>query len=77
MAMPGAPRLFCPAALTSGQVLQLPAAAARHVQVLRLQPGAPVTLFGHGGSAGGEFAATVTSMERQRVDVRVGAHDPV
>ena len=77
MAMPGAPRLFCPAGLTSGQVLQLPAAAARHVQVLRLQPGAPVTLFGHAGSAGGEFAATVTSMERQRVDVRVGAHAAV
>ncbi|MCB2000062.1 MAG: RsmE family RNA methyltransferase, partial [Rhodoferax sp.] len=59
--------------------LDLPAAAARHVQVLRLQPGAAITLFGHpdGATPGGEFAATVTAMGRQSVQVQVGAHDPV
>ena len=59
--------------------LDLPAAAARHVQVLRLQPGAAITLFGHpdGTPPGGEFAATVTAMGRQSVQVQVGAHDPV
>ncbi len=77
--MPGAPRFFCPAPLASGLRLELPAAAARHVQVLRLQPGAAITLFGHAGTAtpGGEFAATVTAMGRQNVEVLVGPHDPV
>ena len=77
--MPGGPRFHCPAPLASGMTLELPATAARHVQVLRLQPGAAITLFGHVGSStdGGEFAATVTTMGRQSVQVRVGDHDPV
>ncbi len=33
------PRFYCPAPLATGQSLELPAGAARHVQVLRLQPG--------------------------------------
>jgi len=59
--------------------LELPAAAARHAQVLRLQPGSAITLFGHQGAAvqGGQYAATVTAMGRQTVQVRVGPHDPV
>jgi 16S rRNA (uracil1498-N3)-methyltransferase len=62
-----------------GLSLALPAAAARHAQVLRLQPGSAITLFGHVGGAtqGGEFAATVTAMGRQSVEVLVGPHDPV
>lgn len=77
--MPGAPRLYCPAPLATGITLQLPPAAARHAQVLRLQPGSAITLFGHQGAAvpGGEFAATVSAMGRQTVQVRVGLHDPV
>ena len=52
----------------------LPAGAARHAQVLRLQPGAPLTLFdGHGG----EWAARVVQMGRSAVSVALGAHDPV
>jgi len=39
------PRLYCPLPLVCGSTLDLPAAAARHVQVLRLQPGDTVTLF--------------------------------
>jgi 16S rRNA (uracil1498-N3)-methyltransferase len=55
-------------------MLSLPAGAARHVQVLRLQPGAPLTLFdGHGG----EWAASVTQMGRSDVQVQVGERDPV
>ena len=59
--------------------LQLPDGAARHVQVLRLQPGAVITLFGSvpPGPAGGEFSATVTAMGRQTVQVQVGSHAPV
>ena len=80
------PRFFCPAPLHTGAVLELPAGAARHVQVLRLQPGDSITLFNHGphwesGSAdsspGGEFDATVTQMGRSHVQVQVGAHRAV
>jgi 16S rRNA (uracil1498-N3)-methyltransferase len=42
------PRFYCPTALVTGHTLNLPAGAARHVQVLRLQPGDGITLFNHG-----------------------------
>ena len=68
------PRFFCPAPLATGQALSLPPGAARHVQVLRLQPGAVITLF---NGEGGEFEATVTRMGRSDVDVKVGAHHAI
>jgi len=68
------PRFYCPAPLATGQALSLPAGAARHVQVLRLQPGAVITLF---NGEGGEFEATVTRMGRSDVDVDVGAHHAI
>ncbi len=68
------PRLHCPVPLSEGQDLALPAGPARHVQVLRLQPGAAVTLF---NGEGGEWSATVTRMGRSDVQVQVGAHHPV
>lgn len=60
--------------LASGALLDLPAGAARHVQVLRLQPGITITLF---NGEGGEFEATITRMGRSEVQVQVGAHSPV
>jgi 16S rRNA (uracil1498-N3)-methyltransferase len=68
------PRFYCPTPLTTGQTLSLPAGAARHVQVLRLQPGDVITLF---NGEGGEFEATVTRMGRSDVDVDIGAHHAV
>ncbi len=68
------PRIHCPDALSPGQSLALPAGAARHVQVLRMQPGDALTLF---DGRGGEYAATVERMGRSDVQVQVGAHDPV
>lgn len=73
------PRFFSPTPLVSGDLLELPAGAARHVQVLRLQPGDAITLFNNGPgwdgpSPGGEFEATVTRMGRSDVQVQVGAH---
>jgi 16S rRNA (uracil1498-N3)-methyltransferase len=65
------PRFYCPAPLQSDGLLSLPAQAARHVQVLRLQPGQALTLF---NGEGGEFEATVTQMGRSEVTVRVGQH---
>ena len=65
------PRFYCPAPLASGQSLELPRGAARHVQVLRLQPGAGITLF---NGAGGEFDAVVEHMGRSEVRVLVTQH---
>ena len=67
------PRFHCPEPLTPGAELDLPPGAARHVQVLRLQPGDTVTLF-PGDDPGGEFDATVLRMGRSDVRVRVDAH---
>ena len=68
------PRFYCPIPLTSGAVLALPPDAARHVQVLRLQPGHAITLF---DGTGGEWEACVTRMGRSEVVVTVGAHHDV
>jgi 16S rRNA (uracil1498-N3)-methyltransferase len=65
------PRFFCPVPLLDDQSLSLPASAARHVQVLRLQPGQTITLF---NGEGGEWDATITRMGRSDVDVVLGAH---
>jgi len=68
------PRFHCSVPLSAGASLALPAGAARHVQVLRMQPGDALTLF---DGAGGEYAATVERMGRSDVSVTVGAHLPV
>ena len=68
------PRFFCPVDLHTGAELLLPAGAARHVQVLRLQPGDGITLF---NGQGGEFQARVVSMGRSDVAVQVGAHQAI
>jgi len=72
------PRFHCPVPLTPGEVIDLPPGAARHVQVLRLQPGAVITVFhGEPDGPGGEFEATVTRMGRSDVQVLVGAHHAI
>ncbi len=68
------PRFHCPAPLQTGLTLSLPPGAARHVQVLRMQPGDVITLF---NGEGGEFEATVTRMGRSDVEVEVGTHHPL
>lgn len=45
------PRLHCPLPLVPGEQVSLPPNAARHAQVLRLQPGDGIELF-HGGLPG-------------------------
>ncbi|WP_374675493.1 16S rRNA (uracil(1498)-N(3))-methyltransferase [Ideonella sp.] len=62
------PRLYLDVPLDAGTVLALPPEAARHVQVLRLQPGDALTLF---DGRGGEWQAEVLHMGgRQQVEVR-------
>jgi 16S rRNA (uracil1498-N3)-methyltransferase len=53
--------------------VQLDAAAARHVQVLRMQPGDGLVLF---NGQGGEFEAKVEQMGRSEVSVSIGTHQP-
>ena len=64
-------RLHIDLALHPGLELDLPAGAARHVQVLRLQPGDALTLF---NGRGGEWQANVLRMGRSEVRVQVDAH---
>ena len=80
------PRFYCPVSLLTGTSVVLPPGAARHVQVLRLQPGAAITLFGGNGSPadgnpaspiGGEFDADVREIGRSEVRVLVGRHHAV
>lgn len=76
------PRFYCPLVLAPGVTADLPAGPARHVQVLRLQPGDTITLFNDGPdwdgpTCAGEFLATITKMGRSEVQVEVGAHRQV
>jgi 16S rRNA (uracil1498-N3)-methyltransferase len=67
-------RLHVAAPLVDGAEFSLPDGAARHVQVLRLQPGAALALF---DGSGAEWSAEVVTMARNAVVVRVGARSEV
>ena len=71
-------RFYADMALVSGASRRLPDNTARHVQVLRLQPGEHITLFNGQGNgqpgSEGEFDATVERMGRSEVDVVVGSY---
>lgn len=63
------PRFYCPLPLAAGLSADLPEGAARHaVKVLRLRVGDSLSLFD--GTAG-EYAAKISSVERERVAVEV------
>ena len=62
------PRFHTDTTLQADAEFSLPAGAARHVQVLRLQPGAAIVLF---DGRGGEWSARVVRMGRSEVVVCV------
>ena len=68
------PRIHVDVPLLAGTDLTLPAAASRHVQVLRLQPGDAITLF---DGRGGQWQAAVLAMGRKDVTARLLAHQPL
>jgi len=68
------PRLYVGAPLHANLTLALPDAAARHAQVLRLQPGSDVTLF---DGRGGEWAARIAAMGRREVTATALSHQAV
>ena len=68
------PRIYCSTRLSQHATLDLPADAAKHCQVLRLQPQDHFTLF---DGFGGEYQARVIEMGRQSVCVEVQNFDPI
>jgi 16S rRNA (uracil1498-N3)-methyltransferase len=65
------PRIFCDARLGPGAQFSLAPDAAQHVaRALRLKTGDELTLF---DGRGGEYEATIQRIDRDRVDVKVGA----
>ena len=64
-----APRFYCPVTLSVGVCVDLPENAARHAcRVLRLRVGDELTLF---DGAGGEYAARIAEVARERVSAEV------
>lgn len=65
------PRFYCREPLAPGAHIDLPEPVARHaVRVLRLPPGAEMTLF---DGRGGEYEARIERIEKDRVVVALGA----
>lgn len=62
------PRFYCPQPLAAGASIDLPEALAHHVHVLRLQPGAELSLF---NGDGGQYLAELASVDKRHATVRV------
>ena len=63
------PRFYVPQTFVSGEVLRLPENVCRHIQVLRLQAGAPLVLFdGQGQAAAAELLEIGRKQALARVD---------
>jgi 16S rRNA (uracil1498-N3)-methyltransferase len=68
-------RIFVPGPLTVGSQAELPAQAGAHLtRVLRLEAGAPLTLF---NGAGGEYAAALLPASGKQTLARVTRHDAI
>ena len=69
------PRIFCDVRLGPGAQFSLAPEAAQHVsRALRLKAGDALTVF---DGRGGEYPAIIQRIERDRVDVKVGAFQDV
>jgi 16S rRNA (uracil1498-N3)-methyltransferase len=67
------PRFYCPIPLSVGLSIRLPDHVAHHIQVLRMQPGALVTLF---NGNGGEYTASLETIEKKSVSAAVKTFSP-
>ncbi|NNG24269.1 16S rRNA (uracil(1498)-N(3))-methyltransferase [Telluria aromaticivorans] len=68
------PRFYSPQPLTSGATIDLPESIAHHLHVVRMQPGAALTLF---DGRGGQYAAQLADIGKKRASATVGAFDAV
>lgn len=65
------PRIFSPEALAGATRIVLDPTGSRHLrEALRVRVGDPVVVF---DGQGGEYAATVETVERQQVSLRIGS----
>ena len=67
------PRFYCPQPLAIGASITLPEHVAHHVQVVRLALGEHITLF---NGEGGEYTATLSSIEKRRVSAEIKTFTP-
>ena len=67
------PRFHCSLPLAVGSTIALPDPIAHHIHVLRLAIGEAITLF---NGEGGEYTATLTSMEKKRASVEIKTFSP-
>lgn len=68
------PRFYCPQPLAAGATVDLPEAVAHHLHVVRLQPGASLTLF---NGEGGQYRATLQETGKRRATATVDAFEEV
>jgi 16S rRNA (uracil1498-N3)-methyltransferase len=68
------PRFYCPAPLSPGHTVELPASVAHHLHVLRMQPGEALTLF---DGCGGQYAALLADIGKKRASATIGAFEDV
>ena len=62
------PRFYCPQPMAAGEIITLPDPVAHHAWVVRLQPGAALTLF---NGDGGEYAAELATLDRKSASARI------
>ena len=68
------PRFYCPQPLAAGSTVDLPESVAHHLHVVRLQPGAALTLF---DGRGGQYRATLVETGKKRASASVDAFDDI
>ncbi|WP_020651568.1 16S rRNA (uracil(1498)-N(3))-methyltransferase [Massilia niastensis] len=68
------PRFYCPQPLAEGATIDLPEPVAHHLHVVRLQPGAALTLF---NGQGGQYRATLAEIGKKRASARLDAFEAV
>jgi len=68
------PRFYCPQPLAVGATVDLPESVAHHLHVVRLQPGAALTLF---DGRGGQYRATLVETGKKRASASVDAFDAI
>jgi 16S rRNA (uracil1498-N3)-methyltransferase len=67
------PRFYCSLPIAVGATFDLPSHIAHHIHVLRLAIGEAITLF---NGEGGEYIATLTSIDRKRASVEIKTFSP-
>lgn len=70
---PFMPRFYCPLSLAIGATVRLPDEIAHHAAVLRMAAGDQVVLF---NGEGGEYVATLTSVEKKRATAEIKTFSP-